>query len=46
MNDREYDEKIEKLSKINEELFMMVIELNKYIRQMENMEKIRRLQKL
>ena len=46
MTEEEYRETIKKLEEINENLFLMVLEQSKYIREMENMEKIRRIEKL
>ena len=46
MTDKELEDKIEKLSKINEELLAMVLEQSRYIREMENMQKVRRMEKV
>lgn len=40
------NERIAKLTEINEELFWMVITLNKEIRAMEEMDKCKRLEKI
>ena len=46
MDESEYREKLRKLEEINKELFAMVIEQSKYIREMENLQKVRRIEKI
>lgn len=46
MTESEMKERIEKLAEINEELFRMVCEMSKYIRELENLDKWRRLEKI
>ena len=45
MTEQEYKEKLKRLGEINEELFNMVMEQSRYIREMENMQKVRRIEK-
>lgn len=45
MTEQEYRETIKRLEEINENLFLMVLEQSKYIREMENMQKVRRIEK-
>lgn len=46
MTEQEYKETIKRLEEINEQLFLMVMEQSKYIREMENMQKVRRIEKV
>lgn len=43
MTQEEYEEKIRQLEEINREQFLTILYLNKYIRELENMDKVRRL---
>ena len=45
MTEQEYKDKLKRLAVINEELFNMVMEQSRYIREMENMQKVRRIEK-
>jgi hypothetical protein len=46
MTEEKYKEQIQRLAEINNELFRIVMEQSRYIRQMENMEKARRIEKI
>ena len=45
MTEQEYQEKLKRLAEINEELFNMLMEQSRYIREMENMQKVRMIEK-
>ena len=46
MDEQEYKEKLRKLEEINKELFAMVIEQSKHIRELERLQKVRRIEKI
>lgn len=43
MTEQKYEEKVRKLEAINQEQFITILHLNQRIREMENMDKVRRL---
>lgn len=44
MTEQEYQERIKKLEEINKELLKMVLEQNRYIRELENVQKVKRFE--
>ena len=46
MEEKEYREKLKKLEEINKELFQMILEQSKHIRELERLQKVRRVEKL
>lgn len=45
MTEQEYWEKLKRLGEINEKLFNIIMEQSRYIREMEQMQKVRRIEK-
>ena len=46
MTDKEYKQIIKRLNEINQEQFHTILDLNKRIRELEELQKVKRVQKL